>query len=55
MEYKNLDKASAFEALKNTEKKDIKSLLTAEKVKKSEIKPRQRKKPNVISDSDIET
>ena len=38
MEYKNLDKASAFEALKNTEKKDIKSLLTAERVKKSEIK-----------------
>ena len=38
MEYKNLDKAAAYEALKNEPKKDIKTLLTPERVKKSEVK-----------------
>ena len=38
MEYKNLDKAEAFSVLLKEEKKDIKTLLTSERVKKSEIK-----------------
>ena len=38
MEYKNLDKAEAYSALLKDEKKDIKTLLTAERVKKSEVK-----------------
>ena len=38
MEYKNLDKAAAFETLKNEKKKDIRTLLTPERVKKSEVK-----------------
>ena len=38
MEYKNLDKAEAFSVLLKEEKKDIKTILTSERVKKSEIK-----------------
>ena len=38
MEFKNLDKAESFLLLKNEGKKDIRALLTPERVKKADVK-----------------